>query len=326
MKNLKYSISFFVIFLYVVGVIQPLHGGQAVIETVQMSIEKVDKEMSLLDQIIEQANIIVDGVDQKSRAQAKRELISLMKRKDLDAKIKDAINDDIEIIKKPKTKRALHAARIRLLNTYTKINSQANVVDTLAEATAMVKNASPENLEETVAQAKEKVEKAEKEQQSTMGQWYAKAKRVVTAPVDYVFGEESSYAKTAFYAAVGLAVLAAGAYGMYQYGFRDESDLVPGLSFMIRRDNRENIENAFINNYMNLSMMQEELNEISDQEKQEYLKMMAPHFEQKEKDIAALEKVLLDFVPQEYIEEIKNKVKRGEYLTVPGIMRDSDRV
>ncbi len=220
MRNLK-NIPFGIFFLLTV-VAQESHSAQAVIKTAQISAEKVDKEMSLLDQIIEQANRVVDGADQRIRNQAKKELISLMKRKDLDAKIKDAISDDIEIIKKSKAKGELHAARIRLLNTYTKINSQANVVETIAEATAMVKNASPENLEETIAQAKEKIEKAEEEQQSTMGRWYAKAKRMVTAPVDYVFGEESSYAKTAFYGTVGLAFLAAGAYGVYQYGSGNE--------------------------------------------------------------------------------------------------------
>lgn len=249
MKSLKHSISFFAIFLYVAGIMQPLYGAQAVVKTVQMSIEKVDKEISLLDKIIEQANIIVDGADQKIRNQAKKELIALMKNKDLDSKIKQAINDDIEIIKKSKTQRELDAARTRLLNTYTKINSQANVVETIAKATAMVKNASPENLKETIAQAKEKIEKAEEEQQSTMGWWYAKAKRMVTAPVDYVFGEESSYAKTAFYGAIGLAVLAAGTVGMYnvfQQGSPKYSEPEPVLMGDVLKAEQLDVVNAFV--------------------------------------------------------------------------------
>jgi hypothetical protein len=209
---------FFAVFLGAVAVIgQPLYGKQRQTKSVEASIKRVDKEMSLLDQIIEQANIVVDGTDQKARSQAKKELIRLMKNKDLDVKIKDVIKDDIEVIKNPKTKREQHEARIRLLNTYAKINTQANVVEAIAEATAMVKNASPEELDAVIAQAKQKIEAAEQEQQGIMARWYAKAKRMVTAPVNYVFGEESSYAKTAFYATVGLAILAAGGYAAYRY-------------------------------------------------------------------------------------------------------------
>jgi len=246
MRNLK-NISFGIFLL--LAVVTQSYGAQAVVKTAQISAEKVDRKMSLLDQIIEQANMVVDGTDQKIRHQAKRELVSLMKRKDLDVKIKDAIQDDIEAIKNAKTKRALHAARIRLLNTYTKINSQANVVETIAEATAMVKNAAPENVEETIAQAKEKIEKAEEEQQSTMGRWYAKAKRMVTAPVDYVFGEESSYAKTAFYGAIGVAALAAGAYGMYNLSEQSSpkySEPEPGLMGDVLKANQLDVVNDFM--------------------------------------------------------------------------------
>ena len=54
MRNLR-NISFGIFFLLAV-VIQESYSTQAVVKTTQMSIEKVDKEMSLLDQIIEQAN------------------------------------------------------------------------------------------------------------------------------------------------------------------------------------------------------------------------------------------------------------------------------
>src|ERR1700689_4540855 len=69
---------------------------------------------------------------------------------------------------------------------------------------------------ETVVE--ESFEQVEREQEQGFAvRMYAKAQRMVTAPVDYVFGEESSYAKTAFYGVVSAAVLATGAYGVYRY-------------------------------------------------------------------------------------------------------------
>lgn len=100
------------------------------------------------------------------------------------------------------------------------------------QATEMVQNASPEDLEETIAQANQKIKDAQQQEQGFVKRMYTKAKRFVTAPVDYVFGEEASYAKTAFYAAVGLAVLAVGTYGAYKYfdlAKVSEQDIHPNL-------------------------------------------------------------------------------------------------
>jgi len=106
-----------------------------------------------------------------------------MESEELDAKIKDAIKDDIKIIKSPRTttRRRLYDARIRLLDTYAEIDSQANLVEAIAHATKMVENASPEELDAVLLEAKEIIEKAEDEQQGTLGRWYTKAKRMVTS-------------------------------------------------------------------------------------------------------------------------------------------------
>jgi len=212
MKNLKNILG--LLFLAVAFVGQPLYSLQAQAKGVNAFVKRVDKEMSLLDRIVEQVDIIVDGTDQEARTQARKELKKLMESEELDAKIKDAIKDDIKIIKSPRTttRRRLYDARIRLLDTYAEIDSQANLVEAIAHATKMVENASPEELDAVLLEAKEIIEKAEDEQQGTLGRWYTKAKRMVTSQVNYVFGEESSYAKTAFYAAAGVALLAAGAY------------------------------------------------------------------------------------------------------------------
>jgi archaellum component FlaG (FlaF/FlaG flagellin family) len=209
MKNLKNC--FWGLFFVVAVAGQLLHGAQAVVES-------VDQKMSLLNQIIEHVNTIVDSPNQGNRSRAKRELTKLMNNKELDAKIKDAIKSDIEIIKNGKTTYAVNAAFQRLLATYNKINAQADVVDIIAEWTEKVKNASPEELEENIVQAKKRIKEAQElldQEQGILKRWYSKAKRTVITPVNYVFGEESSYAKTAFYAAVGAAILAAGVYAAY---------------------------------------------------------------------------------------------------------------
>lgn len=213
MKNIKNTIGL----LFVTAILfnQALPVSQE-IQNAEVAVEQVDKKMSLLDQIMQQVHIIVTSEDKSVRLHAKKELTRLMKHTGLDLTIKEAIESDIEIIKSLLIPSELDAAYQRLVNTYNKINAQANIVDATIEAIEMVENASPEELAETIEQAKQKIEQAEQEQ-GFLGRMYTKAKRLVTAPVDYVFGKEASYAKTAFYTAVGLAVLAVGGYGVYQY-------------------------------------------------------------------------------------------------------------
>jgi len=203
--------------LFMVGIMSPLYSAQEGKKT-EAILKRVDKEMSILDEIIEKVDIIVDSSDESGRIQAKKQLKHLMDNKDLDETIKNAIRNDIEIIKKfkTKTKKELHEARQRLFIIDDQINSQANVIDAIAQATKMIENASPEELDQVIAQAKEKIEQAETEKQGFFGRAYAKAKRIITAPVNYVFGEESSRAKTIFYTAVGLAIAAAAGYYAHQ--------------------------------------------------------------------------------------------------------------
>jgi hypothetical protein len=305
MKSLKNC--FWGVFLVLAITGQPLHGVQGEGSTVEAVVESVDQKISLLDQIIHHATNIVDFPNRGNRSRSKKELTKLMNNKELDAKIKDAIKSDIEIIKNGKTTYAVNAAFQRLLATYNKINAQANVVDTIAKATEMVKNASPEELEETIAQAGKKVEEAQEEEQGIMGRWYSKAKRMVTKPVNYVFGEESSYAKTAFYAAVGAAILAAGTYAAYQYGVGSSADnlpgAVPGLSFNIPRDDKELLKDTFINR----------LNVLSNIQDYKYGRNKSI-FKQTENDVKILERELSSFMTKENIEVLKNEVLKNKVL------------
>jgi len=76
-----------------------LHGMKSRVRKVESPIERVTKEVSLLDQIMEQAKLIVEFEGPKSLLEAKKQLISLMNSKELDVKIKNVIKDDVEIIK-----------------------------------------------------------------------------------------------------------------------------------------------------------------------------------------------------------------------------------
>lgn len=213
MKNLKMIFAGALVLAAVNG---SLHAFKPTTRRTQDPIERVDKEMSLLDQIIEHVNTLMGPVTPRTSSRIKKELTRLVNHEDLDAKIKEAIAGDIEIIKNPKTKPERRAAYDRLLEVYKTINAQAHVVETVAEATEMVKNASPEEIEEAIKKAKEKIKKAEEWEQSTMGRMYKRAQEMVAVPVDYVFGEEDSWAKHRFYDAAKIAMAAAAAYAAYR--------------------------------------------------------------------------------------------------------------
>jgi hypothetical protein len=55
------------------------------------------------------------------------------------------------------------------------------------------------------------------EDQGLLARVYDKAQRIVTMPVDYVFGEKDSYAKKTFYVFVGGAILAVSGYSLYRH-------------------------------------------------------------------------------------------------------------
>lgn len=220
MKNLKNIIFATILVLSAAGSV--LHAKRETTKRVENPIERVDKEMSLLDQIMDQVNILMGPITPHGRVRTIEELTRLMEHEDLDVTIKDAIKNDIEIIKNPKTKPELRRAYKNIVEIYKKIDSQANVVEVIDEATKMVedasflKNASPEEIKEAiesaVKEARERIRKAEESEQSTLGRWYRRAQDVVAVPVDYVFGEENSYAKRMFYSAARLAMsMAAGA-------------------------------------------------------------------------------------------------------------------
>src|SRR5579872_4539962 len=89
---------FGVLLIATVAAIIPLHGIPKKTTTVEVPVEHVTKEISLLNQIVEQAEKVVNAKTKKAHSIARAKLVQLMHNKNLDTKIKDAINEDIEII------------------------------------------------------------------------------------------------------------------------------------------------------------------------------------------------------------------------------------
>ena len=213
--------NLFGLFLVAVVAIMPLQGMENKVgQGVEASAANVAQEISLLDQILELAGRVLEAEDNKSRSVAKKELAHLIGSKELSIKIKELIKDDVAIIQKTtnKTIEASQEAYNHLLDVIASINAQANVIVITQQATRMVQNA-PEGEKLAVMQlAYQKIQKATKAAQNIAISVYSGAKGMVTRPVNYVFGKEDSTAKTAFYATVGVLVLASGAYGSYRYG------------------------------------------------------------------------------------------------------------
>lgn len=263
--RIKNYISFFVIAFAITS----LHAmEQAAVKkevaTAQAIAQEVSKDISLLDQIVDQAEIIVNTKNSKERGAAKKELTRLMNHKDLDQKVKAAIEKDIKIIQNKSTSKDTHDALVRLLAISDKMEAEANAIAVAAQSAKAIETASPEELERVVAEAQKNMQEADqeiKEEQGMVRRLYSRAKRLVTAPVDYVFGEESSKAKTAFYAAVGMAATAA----IILYGKREydaylqlKSDLefaknivftLPGDATVEDMENRKNVLHDLWSNF-----------------------------------------------------------------------------
>jgi len=190
--------------------------------SVETAVAQVDTEVSVLDQIIEQAKIMVEttgSVARKTRIETKKQIEALMK--DLDPKVRDVIYDDIEIIKKTsaKTKMDSQKAFERLIATVNSINAQANVVMAMDQGLKAIEQA-PENMkQQVIAQTVKNVQAADAQanQASYMSRVISGVKGVLSMPGDYIFNNERTTLRTALEVAAGLVFTAGAAYGAYQY-------------------------------------------------------------------------------------------------------------
>jgi hypothetical protein len=181
----------------------PLHGINKERAGVEAPLEHVAREVSILDHIVEQAGKVVQAKTNKVRLAAKEKLTTLMNNEDLDDTIKEAIIVDIEVINDSPIQTIKQKAYAHLLEAVKEINVQAEAIAVTEQATDLIKNAPEEERPGIIQRAYQKIQEATE---------YAKS--MITTPVNYVFGKESSDAKTAFYAMVGASYLAAYVIGM----------------------------------------------------------------------------------------------------------------
>jgi hypothetical protein len=171
----------------------------------QGSVLHVDKEVSILDQILDQAFIILENASSAHSAATKR-LHKLLKK--LDPAIQKVINNDCATITKTTTATdaKVHAFN-QLSATITNIKLKADLVDIAQEAAQVIADAPDALKQKVIPQQILKVKEAEEEiqQQGMLNRLKGR-----------IFGDEVSWAKTAFYATVGAATIASIYYG-YQY-------------------------------------------------------------------------------------------------------------
>lgn len=87
--------------------------------------------------------------------------------------------------------------------------AQTEDAETIKQAMEMVKNTAPEELDVVIAQEKQKIEAPDELHlpAKVVRGLMDRLAPIVTVPVDYVFGEEDSSAKKAFYGAMYLCVI-----------------------------------------------------------------------------------------------------------------------
>src|SRR5436190_11631059 len=132
--------------------------------SVETAVAQVVTEVSVLDQIIEQAKIMVEAkgaTARKTRIEAKKQIEALMK--DLDPKVRDVIYDDIEIIKKTSTRNKVDSQKAfeRLIATVNSINAQANVVMAMDQGLKAIEQAPADMKQQVIAQTVQNVQTAD---------------------------------------------------------------------------------------------------------------------------------------------------------------------
>ncbi len=194
---------------------------------------QVDKEVSALDNIVEQANIVVNTEEfiktdvtprriREVRAEARNSIKNSMK--DLETHIADEINDDINIIlkfgKTEESKKAARQALERLTAVVGVMSAQGRVIDVMEEGKRAIELAPAHMKEAVIAETVQNVQiaEAQAEEAGMLAHMAGTVKSVLAAPGNYFFGEQRTALKTAVEVAVGTAVVGGLGYLGYKYG------------------------------------------------------------------------------------------------------------
>jgi hypothetical protein len=182
-------------------------------------LEHIKQEITTLNRILELAHIITFTESNKTNKddlkKAQTELGKLIKQ--LDSTIKNIIFSDIEIIRKTRSKDIYQqVAYKRLVAKINTIKAQVEVIETTEQAAHTIA-ATPDALKAVqITKQQQKVEAAEKD---------AQQQGIVSHITTQIFGKEASWAKTAFYAAVGAATI-----GALYYGYQHAGDIAKQMN------------------------------------------------------------------------------------------------
>ena len=177
----------------------------------QPPIEHITEVVSLLDQIYEQAYIIVLALRNDNRAlmAAKKKLRTFLTK--LDAKTHEALSDTIKTIIDSNDMLVIGKTCHLLRRKIEAIKADAAVVETAQDAAIAVNAVSDELKPAVIAEQAQKVQEAEET---------AKQQSYLSRLKSHVFGDEVSWAKAAFYTAVGAAAIV----GLY-YGYQHNAEI-----------------------------------------------------------------------------------------------------
>jgi len=186
-----------------------------------VAILHIQKELTLLNHIVSQAQIIIESVvtHEEYTFHNINDTLSSIRTildqfmNDLDPYIKKTISEEINIIKQTTIENineSIHAYKI-LIAKVEAINAQANVAQTAQKATQIIDGAPHEIKEQVALQQKDNILAAEQQAQNKNSLHLLKSQ---------LFGNEISWTKAAFYTAASIAAIG----GLY-YGYQHAEDI-----------------------------------------------------------------------------------------------------
>ena len=197
------------ILLSIVAISVQLCAVQPGQEAQKPSLDHIKQEIAVLDQLSVAINNVVTASNNQTRSSVRKEVNKLLHK--LDKKVQDELSDDMKIILKSADNNAIKDACKRVLGKIEALKADAAVVQTTQEATIAVNAVSDELKPIVIEEQKEKIIAADEK---------AKKQGYLSRLKARVFGEEVSWAKVGFYAAVGVATIS----GLY-YGYQHAEDI-----------------------------------------------------------------------------------------------------
>ena len=233
-------------------------------EAQKPSLDHIKQEITVLDQLSVAINNVVTASKNQTRSSARKEVNKFLHK--LDKKVQDELSDDMKIVLKSADNNAIKDACKRVLSKIEALKADAAVVQTTQEATIAVNAVSDELKPIVIEEQKEKIIAADEK---------AKKQGYLSRLKARVFGEEVSWAKVGFYAAVGVATIS----GLY-YGYQHAEDIKKWFSGEKEKTNVEQSQETEKNSNVEL---------LTEAEKKD------PIIKEFEKDVSAMKEEMLNY-------------------------------